>query len=468
MKKSLWIVLLLALVCTLALSACDDTNQPQTPNEDHVHAFSEWTTVKDSTCTVKGEQERTCSCGEKETKSIDATGHTEVIDAAVDPACNATGLTEGKHCSVCNETIVAQEVVAKLEHTHATDAAVEATCSATGLTEGSHCSVCNAVITAQQVVAKKEHTTSDWLTDTEATCSVAGAKHKECTVCHTVLESGSIDKVAHTPATDAAVEATCSATGLTEGSHCSVCKTILVKQEIVEITHNYTAVHEEDFMLKHGFDKYACQECSSTTYIDYLGEELEISNFVLSSDNTTIMSFTNKYTADLLVVPETVTRCISDEVFFDTSLRYILWEGLNLDLYLQSAKIKNIYIPFDKNIKLTYCYELDTVIWEEGVTKVGNHYAEYSSQLDRSLHGSYVKNIVIPISIKSINGHTFYETSKLENVFYMGTEEDWNKIDIDENYNLYFIYATRYFYSETQPIESGNYWHYVDGVPTPW
>jgi hypothetical protein len=50
----------------------------------------------------------------------------------------------------------------------------------------------------------------------------------------------------------------------------------------------------------------------------------------------------------------------------------------------------------------------------------------------------------------------------------MGTEEDWNKIDIDENYNLYFICATRYFYSETQPIESGNYWHYVDGVPTPW
>ena len=28
--------------------------------------------------------------------------------------------------------------------------------------------------------------------------------------------------------------------------------------------------------------------------------------------------------------------------------------------------------------------------------------------------------------------------------------------------------ATIYFYSETAPTEPGNYWRYVDGVPTPW
>ena len=25
-----------------------------------------------------------------------------------------------------------------------------------------------------------------------------------------------------------------------------------------------------------------------------------------------------------------------------------------------------------------------------------------------------------------------------------------------------------YFYSEIEPTESGNYWHYVDGEPTIW
>jgi hypothetical protein len=25
-----------------------------------------------------------------------------------------------------------------------------------------------------------------------------------------------------------------------------------------------------------------------------------------------------------------------------------------------------------------------------------------------------------------------------------------------------------YYYSETEPSEPGNYWHYVDGEATPW
>ena len=37
----------------------------------------------------------------------------------------------------------------------------------------------------------------------------------------------------HTPVTDAAVEPTCTKTGLTEGSHCSVCGKVLVKQKTV-------------------------------------------------------------------------------------------------------------------------------------------------------------------------------------------------------------------------------------------
>ena len=32
-------------------------------------------------------------------------GHTEVVDAAVPPTCQSEGLTEGSHCSVCNEII---------------------------------------------------------------------------------------------------------------------------------------------------------------------------------------------------------------------------------------------------------------------------------------------------------------------------------------------------------------------------
>ncbi|MGM9552901.1 MAG: leucine-rich repeat protein, partial [Faecousia sp.] len=81
------------------------------------HDFGKWTQTKAPTCAAQGEEKGTCSrCGVTETREIAATGHTEVIDAAIAATCTEAGKTEGKHCSVCNAVLAAQEKIPALGH----------------------------------------------------------------------------------------------------------------------------------------------------------------------------------------------------------------------------------------------------------------------------------------------------------------------------------------------------------------
>ena len=96
--------------------------------------------------------------------------HTPVTDTAVAATCTATGLTEGSHCSKCNEVLTAQEVVPATGHKSEPVKGKAATCTATGLTDGSKCSVCGEVLKAQEEIPVKAHSFKD------GKCSVCGTK----------------------------------------------------------------------------------------------------------------------------------------------------------------------------------------------------------------------------------------------------------------------------------------------------
>ena len=129
--------------------------------------------------------------------------------------------------------------VVKEGHKAVKDAAVAATCETAGKTEGSHCSVCNTVIKAQTITAALGHSWDNGKVTKAATCTTAGTKTYTCTRCKKT-RTETIAATRHKAVKDEAVAATCETAGKTEGSHCSVCGTVLKAQTTTAaLGHDY-------------------------------------------------------------------------------------------------------------------------------------------------------------------------------------------------------------------------------------
>ncbi len=104
------------------------------------------------------------------------------------------------------------------------------------------------------------------------------------------------------------------------------------------------------------------------------------------------------------------------------------------------------------------CSSLTSIEIPTSLTSIGE-YAFYNC--------SSLTSIEIPTSLTSIGEYAFCNCSSLTSIYYKGLLSDWHNISIG-SVNTPLSSATIYCYSEMEPTESGNYWHYVDGKPTAW
>jgi len=247
---------------TFECENCDATKTEEIDKLDHVHKYTE--DVTDPTCTEQGYTTLTCACGySKQTEFVDPLGH-DYAEDVTPPTCTEGGYSTFT-CRRCEDSYVGAETEATGHH-------YEEVVTAPGCTEGGYTTytcVCGDTYTgdetdptghdyATKVVAPtcteegyttyiclncNDTYTADYKDPTghkysqkivKPTCTEGGYTSFTCT-CGDTYITDEVEATGHTEVTDARVEATCIATGLTEGSHCSVCDLVFVAQEVIPL-----------------------------------------------------------------------------------------------------------------------------------------------------------------------------------------------------------------------------------------
>ena len=203
-----------------------------------------YTQTKAPTCTASGTETGKCSrCSATTTRSIAALGHDLEEHAAKAATCTEAGWDAYETCSRCEYTtyeeiaarghlpgaaatctmpqtcsVCGTELQAALGHDLEEHAAKAATCTEAGWDAYETCSRCE--YTTYEEIAARGHSPG-----TAATCTMP----QTCSVCGAELQAA----LGHDVRILAAVPATCTQTGLSEGAQCSRCGEVLVSQTVL-------------------------------------------------------------------------------------------------------------------------------------------------------------------------------------------------------------------------------------------
>ena len=273
----------------------------------------------------------------------------------------------------------------------------------------------------------------------------------------------------------AAVEPTCTETGLTEGSKCFSCGEIIVEQDVVDANG-------------HSFYDRACTVCGEWDYSKGL-------EFVSNGDGSCYVKSIGNCTDTEIIIPEyspendKVTsigaRAFSEcndiiSIRVSKNITSIKWFAFE-----RCEKLKNIILPEGLTelgrYAFQYCTALESIVIPDSVTMIeGALFIGCTSLVNVTVSSgatyfeasafngcTALESIVISASVNQIDAWVFKECVSLTSIFFECSEQEFANLTIDSEY-AYLSNATEYYYLETKPTQVGNYWHYVDGIATIW
>ena len=266
---------------------CNATVTETIPKTSHKYTD----TVVAPTCTTDGYTLHKCSvCGTSyKGNTTKATGHSYGNSVVTkQPTCTSEG-TKIKTCTKCNATVT--ETIPKTSHKY-TDTVVAPTCTADGYTLHK-CSVCGTSY-KDSITKATGHSYGNSVVTKQPTCTSEGTKIKTCTKCNvTVTEK--LPAKGHTAVTDKGYPATCTTAGKTDGSHCSVCNTVIKVQTVIYATGHKSSGWIVDKAASIGVKGSKHKECTVCKKVLETAEIPALSRISISKASVTLSTSTYAY-----------------------------------------------------------------------------------------------------------------------------------------------------------------------------
>ena len=179
------------------------TDGTESETTSHSHSYGEWI-VFDPTCEDIGHRERHCTCGEIETETIPATGHTPAHaskeNVKEDSCTEAGGYDMVVRCSICGKILSSKHITTGtvIDHTPGEEQ-IENKIDPTCTNDGGYdivrrCKFCGVIMSSTHIETKATgHKDSGLKVEnvTEPTCTEDGGYDKvhRCTICGEILSS---------------------------------------------------------------------------------------------------------------------------------------------------------------------------------------------------------------------------------------------------------------------------------------